>query len=215
MILPGEPTAEVRVTQRGALDEAQVCYQGFLAADAHRTDLALRCGEALLQLKSEAGHGGWADALERTGVPERSARRWMRLADHGLRTAVVNGLGGLRATDEWLARLRRAWPSYRDLWPCVRARLEAGQQDVESIMRAISDQFWLYRAFEDVHPESRPGALAVGDVRIQYPNPTKIPSFDGTMEGFVDAMTFVFALGDDTPTATLERVSHQPAGGGG
>ena len=215
MILPGEPTAEVRVTQRGALDEAQVCYQGFLAADAHRTDLALRCGEALLQLKTEAGHGGWADVLERTGVPERSARRWMRLADHGLRTAVVTGLGGLRATDEWLGRLRAAWPGYRQLWPCIRARLEAGQLDVEGIKRAISHQAQLYRAFEDIYPESGPWALAVSDVRTEYPNPTKTPSNDGTLEGFVEAMAFVFALGDDTPTATLERVSHEPTGDGG
>ena len=101
MILPGEPTAEVRVTQRGALDEAQVCYQGFLAADAHRTDLALRCGEALLQLKTEAGHGGWADVLERTGVPERSARRWMRLADHGLIEVTPNAARAIAVLREW------------------------------------------------------------------------------------------------------------------
>ncbi len=215
MILHGEPTAEVRVTQRGALDEAQVCYQGFLAADAHRTDLALRCGEALLQLKTEAGHGGWADALERTGVPERSARRWMRLTDHGLRTAVVNGLGGLRATDEWLARLRRAWPGYRQLWPCILARLEAGQWDPAEIRQAISDKAELYRAFELAYPGSDPWWLSMSDVRIEYPNAAKIPSNDGTLEGFVEAMAFVFALGDDTPTATLERVSHEPTGDGG
>ena len=194
MILQDEPIAEVRMVQRGAPDEAVACYQGFLTADAHRTTLALQCGEALLQLKREAGHGGWAAVLQRTGVPERSARRWMRLADHGLRTAVVNGLGGLRATDEWLARLRRAWPSYRDLWPCICARLEAGQEDIDEIMRAISGQFCLYRAFEDVYPESGPGALAVSDVRTEYPNPTKIPSNNGTLEGFVEALAYVFDL---------------------
>ena len=55
----------------------------------------------------------------------------------------------------------------------------------------------------------------MSDVRIEYPNAAKIPSNDGTLEGFVEAMAFVFALGDDTPTATLERVSHEPTGDGG
>ena len=85
-------------------DEVHEFWMAYQLADAHRTDAALQGGEALLRLKAQSGHGNWGAALEATGVPARTARRWMRLSKAGMTPGRVGELGGLVAADEWVAR---------------------------------------------------------------------------------------------------------------
>ena len=53
-------------------------------------------------------HGEWTPFLERAGVPGRTARRMLRFADAEVQTGHVASLGGIAATDVWLAAMDRA-----------------------------------------------------------------------------------------------------------
>jgi hypothetical protein len=71
-------------------------------ADLHRAvmhhtataaEKALAAGAALVEAKALCRHGEWSDWLKATGVPERSARRYMLLHRAGFKTATVADLG--------------------------------------------------------------------------------------------------------------------------
>lgn len=54
---------------------------------------ALKAGEVLVEAKVLCGHGKWTDWLKSTGIPERSAQRYMLLHKAGLKPAIVADLG--------------------------------------------------------------------------------------------------------------------------
>ena len=73
-------------------------------AEAHREAVelardsikrAMDAGAALVEAKALAGHGGWLPFLERAGIAERTAQRYMRLASSGLEPDTVSDLGGV------------------------------------------------------------------------------------------------------------------------
>lgn len=75
------------------------------SADAEKAAIerALEAGRLLLEAKSECRHGQWLLFLERAGVPERKAQRFMKLARSGLKSDTVSDLGGVRAALAYLA----------------------------------------------------------------------------------------------------------------
>ncbi len=58
---------------------------------------ALEAGAALVEAKSLVGHGEWLPFLASTGVPERSARRYMLLHRAGFKSAMVAEMGFAKA----------------------------------------------------------------------------------------------------------------------
>ncbi len=69
-------------------------------------------GAALIEAKAALKHGEWLPWLAETGIPERTARRMMRIARTGLKSATVADLGGVEAAlalpPKRLATLARA-----------------------------------------------------------------------------------------------------------
>jgi hypothetical protein len=83
-------------------------------ADLHREVLhhtataaekAIAAGAALVEAKALCGHGAWGAWLKETGIPERSAQRYMALHRAGLKSATVADLGGIAAAERFLALL--------------------------------------------------------------------------------------------------------------
>jgi hypothetical protein len=64
---------------------------------ATAAEKALAAGAALVEAKALCRHGEWQDWLKATGVPERSARRYMLLHRAGVKTATVADLGIAKA----------------------------------------------------------------------------------------------------------------------
>lgn len=73
-------------------------------------DRALVAGAALNEAKALCAHGTWGDWLAETGIPERSAQRYMVLHRTALNSAMVADLGGIGAAATWSGRLRLPKP---------------------------------------------------------------------------------------------------------
>lgn len=92
----------LKATARSA-HKAVLCYKAVAAIQA------LKAGAALSEAKSLVKHGGWAAWLDESGIPERTAQRYMALLRGGLKSAIVADLGISRAAE--LASLgARLWP---------------------------------------------------------------------------------------------------------
>jgi hypothetical protein len=72
-------------------------HRAVLHHTASAAEKALVAGAALVEAKSLCRHGEWQDWLKATGVPERSARRYMLLHRAGLNSAIVADLGMAKA----------------------------------------------------------------------------------------------------------------------
>lgn len=70
---------------------------------------ALAAGAALVEAKKLCQHGTWGEWLAGTGIPERSAQRYMRLHRSGLKTATVADLG-LAESERVASFIEKAWP---------------------------------------------------------------------------------------------------------
>jgi hypothetical protein len=70
--------------------EAHEAVRGHATAAAER---ALAAGAMLAEAKSLCRHGQWAGWLKQTGIPARSAQRYMTLHRGGLKSAIVADLG--------------------------------------------------------------------------------------------------------------------------
>jgi hypothetical protein len=64
--------------------QINAAYADAEAASATAVDRAIRCGELLLEAKRQLPHGEWLPWLARNcpKISERSAQRYMRLAEH-------------------------------------------------------------------------------------------------------------------------------------
>lgn len=70
--------------------------------EAAVAEKALQAGRLLIEAKKLAGHGSWGGFLAKTGIRERTAQRYMRLAESGMKSATVADLGGIAAADRFL-----------------------------------------------------------------------------------------------------------------
>ena len=82
-----------------------------------RIRAALEGGAALTDLKGALLHGDFGPHVERLGLGERTARRWMQLHNSGLSAEDVQAIGGIKKTVQYhLAdRDRERWE--RTEWP--------------------------------------------------------------------------------------------------
>ncbi|WP_068301168.1 DUF3102 domain-containing protein [Pararhodobacter sp. CCB-MM2] len=82
---------------------------------------ALKAGEALAEAKGLCAHGQWAAWLAETGIPERTAQRYMKLHRAGCKSATVAEMG--------IARAERLASLGLKLWPQNGAGVEATGED--------------------------------------------------------------------------------------
>jgi hypothetical protein len=77
------PTARVIAFPNSLTDLAariRTEHEGTVAAMRRGVEHAIRAGELLIEAKGKVPHGQWLSWLATTGVPERAAQRYMRLA---------------------------------------------------------------------------------------------------------------------------------------
>ena len=84
-------------------ERAGAAFRAGRESARHAAEAYLSAGALLLELKGECSHGQWKDALERAGVPYRSAARLMQIARSGMDAATLAELG-LKAAAASLAR---------------------------------------------------------------------------------------------------------------
>ncbi len=90
-------------------DEARQAHSEILHHVESAAKRALAAGAALAEAKALCAHGKWGDWLAETGIPERSAQRYMRLHRAGLKSATVADLG-LSQAERIAGVIEKAWP---------------------------------------------------------------------------------------------------------
>ena len=78
-----------------------------LAAATTAVAKALEAGHALAEAKELVPHGGWLSFLDDAGIHERTAQRYMTLAQSDMKSDTVSDLGGITPALRFL-RLRAA-----------------------------------------------------------------------------------------------------------
>jgi hypothetical protein len=76
------------------------------AAEMTAIKKAIEAGSLLIEAKGCCRHGDWLPFLQRAGMRERNAQRYMKLAKSGLKSDTVSDLGGIKATLRWCEALR-------------------------------------------------------------------------------------------------------------
>lgn len=92
---------------------------------------ALEAGAALSEAKALCKHGTWANWLKNTGIPERSAQRYMKLHRAGLKSATVADLGGIAEAEKFLSKTR--FTSEADMDRAARAWLQIWAAESETL----------------------------------------------------------------------------------
>ena len=90
-------------------DEASRAHLDSLRHKEFAAERALAAGSALVEAKALCGHGAWSAWLKSTGIPERTAQRYMKLHRGGFKPATVADLGMAKAEAMASAGL--------ELWP--------------------------------------------------------------------------------------------------
>ncbi|WP_296762635.1 DUF3102 domain-containing protein [Sediminimonas sp.] len=96
-------------------DEARQAHVDSARHTTQAAERALAAGAALAEAKALCKHGQWGEWLAETGIPERSAQRYMKMHRSGLKTATVADLGGIAGADRFIAWHRgeglHKWPA--------------------------------------------------------------------------------------------------------
>jgi len=87
-------------------ERAGCAWRASKAAADEAAERAIEAGRLLAAAREEAPHGTWAAFLERAQMSDQQAQRLMRIARAGLKPVTVTGLGGIKATLNWLATRR-------------------------------------------------------------------------------------------------------------
>lgn len=87
--------------------EARQAHAESLHHSQKAADRALVAGSALVEAKALCAHGTWGDWLAQTGIPERSAQRYMKLHRAGITSAMVADLGGIAEAERVVASQAR------------------------------------------------------------------------------------------------------------
>lgn len=85
------------------------------AAALTSIEKALDAGNRLNEAKASCPHGTWLPFLDRAGLPERKAQRFMKLASAGLKSDTVSDLGGIKAALAFVSKRDRAASLMRSL----------------------------------------------------------------------------------------------------
>ena len=68
----------------------------------------------LAEAREVAEHGQWHGFLQTAGIPERTARRMLRVARAGLKSDSVTDIGGIRAALDFLAAVDASQADWRE-----------------------------------------------------------------------------------------------------
>lgn len=86
-------------------DRIRAASDAVIAAERTTAEKVIEAGWLLVQAKAQCAHGEWLPFLDRAGVHDRAARKWMQIADSGLEIGPVADLG-IRGTLQFLSRWR-------------------------------------------------------------------------------------------------------------
>jgi hypothetical protein len=142
--------------------EIQKAHADALAHQRRSLEDAMKAGALLIEAKALVGHGGWLPWLKTTGVPERMAQRYMRLARNkdAFKSDTVSDLGIAAALDT-LAAVSQVAAAHG--WHC---HLGEGD-DLDGLWRFPSYQ---HPGFEYIlRIESKPGGGGIRGTPLPVP----------------------------------------------
>jgi hypothetical protein len=73
--------------------QARAAHDGVVWHRGEAAEKALQAGALLIEARALCRHGEWADWLKSTGIPQRSASRYITLRKAGLKSATVAEMG--------------------------------------------------------------------------------------------------------------------------
>ena len=130
-----EPISNHLTILQGQIREA---HEDVRQHDAAAATKALAAGEMLVEATALCRHGEWASWLKETGIPERSAQRYMLLHRAGFKSATVADLG-------WATAERCASTGLR-LFPAPRYLTIGGGRLTDH----VSFGFWAWRHTDEL-----------------------------------------------------------------
>jgi hypothetical protein len=83
-------------------------YADAQDASKKAAELAIDAGKSLTEAKGLVRHGEWLQFLRQAGIPERTAQRYMAVAQSNLESDNVSDLGGVTSALRFLGLRRRA-----------------------------------------------------------------------------------------------------------
>src|SRR5258708_1862419 len=92
-------------------DQIKDAITASATAEKTAIEKALEAGHLLHEAKCACHYGEWLPFLQRAGMPERKAQRYMKLAKSGLKSDTVSDLGGIKASLKWVEGLRLPGPN--------------------------------------------------------------------------------------------------------
>jgi hypothetical protein len=140
---------------------ARAAHKAVGAHEKAAAAKALEAGAALVEAKALVRHGQWKYFLTGTGIPERSAQRYMALARGGLESAIVADMSLAEAA-------RLAGLGYR-LWPRDDRVHHAAGVDDDHVAEAI----WLRQPDGSITYIARHVIGSEPAVCVQYPPITR------------------------------------------
>ncbi len=129
--------------------QAEIAARRDVFTTARKMSLghAQEIGRLLVQLKAAAGHGNWLQALKRCGLSERSAQRYMKLAEQIRHAADLAEPTTIRGAEAALTKPKRAEseegalttasPALIERWRTAWAALAVTEAEVEEVERAV------------------------------------------------------------------------------
>jgi hypothetical protein len=113
--------------------EVRVALDVVNASTKRAAENALIAGRSLLEAKQLVKHGNWLPFLAEAGIPERTAQRYMTLAESDLQSDTVSLLGGPTPALRFLALRAHAASALDE----AEADARAGREGIEPIERAL------------------------------------------------------------------------------
>ena len=142
--MQNKPTKDHRHPQKGLEElkrEAVSAYRETHQLARDTVASAWETGKLLTEIKSRLNHGEWLPWLKSAGIPQRTASDWMRISQISSAANLTSIRAALKEAS-FLSDLERIWPNYRDHWPLIEPRIQAGQRDPEKLLedtRSLSD----------------------------------------------------------------------------
>lgn len=140
---------------------ARAVHKAIGAHEKAAATKGLEAGAALVEAKALVRHGEWKSWLSGTGIPERSAQRYMALTRGGLESAIVADTGVAEASR--LAGLGNRF------WPGDDRVLHAEGVEEDHVAEAI----WLRQADGSVTYAARHVIGREPALYVQYPSISK------------------------------------------
>lgn len=158
------------------------------------SEKALQAGAALIEAKSLLKHGQWSNWLAQTGIPERSAQRYMAIAKGGLNSAIVADMG--------LAEAARLAGLGHRLWPTDdRIRHAEGIDD-----QHVAEAIWSRQADGSIRYSARHRIGSAPALFVQYP-PVAQPWLLGLFhDRFPDIFGQIYCLSPEDAEVVVNRI---------